>query len=272
MSGGIMKIQFKGKKSFLSLGLIALMVVTTSTAFSKIVTNVDPDISAKEIKAVVVEDFEQAGEWKAETTPKKFKGDAKKKDPVKTIELKFVEGSPADLKVEQWTADKKGMEKKQCLGVNFEFTYPGYNSVSIIPPAPIQLPGRAHGISIWVHGRGNNYYLETWVKDYKGNVHVLKFGSVNFVGWRPMEVEVPVFIPQETESYPQTKTLKIERFVLRSDPNEIITNTFFFFDQLKVLTETFEVQFDGTGLEKSFESMKNSESNGNTTDSTKPVQ
>lgn len=250
-----MKTRSKTMKTSFSLGLVVVFALIASTAYSKIVTNVDPDISAREIKAVVVEDFEKESEWKVETVPKQFKEtDNKKKNPVPVLELKFVDGAPADLRVEEWTSDKKGMEKTKVLGVNFQFKYPGYNSVHVIPPTPIVVPGRAHGISLWVHGRGNNYYLETWVKDYKGNVHILKFGSVNFVGWRPMEVEVPKFIPQEIDSYPQTKTLRIERFVIRSDPNALVTNTFFFFDQLKVLTETFEVNFDGQGLEKNFKS------------------
>lgn len=260
-----MKTNFKTMKTAVSVSLIVLFVCLTSTVYSKIVTNVDPDISARELKAVVVEDFEKDAEWKVETVPKQFsdKGN-EKKNPVPVLELKFVDGAPADLQVEQWTSDKKGMEKKRCMGVNFKFKYPGYNSVHIIPPAPIVVPGRAHGISVWIHGRGNNYFLETWVKDYKGNVHILKFGSVNFVGWRPMEVEVPRFIPQEIDSYPQTKTLRIERFVLRADPNALVTNTFFFFDQLKVLTETFEVNFDGQGLEENFESSKENKENTST--------
>lgn len=259
-SGGIMKIK-ANKKVAVFILLIASIVLCTSTAFSKIITNVEPDISAKELRAVVVEDFEKSPQWTVTTTPRQFKDKESNKNPVPVLEWKIVEGYPADLKVEQWSQNNKGLQKEKVFGVNFQFKYPGPNNVHVIPPEPISLPGRAHGISVWVHGRGNNYYMEVWVKDYKGNVHILKFGSINFVGWRPMQVEIPLNIPQEVDSYPQTKTLKIERFVIRSDPSEIVTNTVFFFDQIKVLTETFEVNFDGSGLESNFDSFKE---NGNT--------
>ncbi len=227
--------------------------------YSEIVTNVPADISADKLEALVVEDFEQSPEWTVETTPKKYEEGGEEKDPVPTLEIKVIDGAPSSLRPEAWQADDKGTEKTKVLGVNFEFKYPGYNSVHIVPPAPIELPGRAEGLSVWVHGRGNNYYLETWIEDYNGDVHILKFGSVNFVGWKPLKVDIPAFIPQAVDSYPQTKILKVNKFVLRSDPSERVRNTFFFFDQIKVLTQTYEVNFDGAGLEDEFESSRDAE-------------
>ena len=116
----------------------------------------------------------------------------------------------------------------------------------------LQLPGRVKGLSVWVHGRGNDFYLEAWVTDWKGEVHILKFGSMNFVGWQPLKAFVPPYIPQSIESYPQTKVLKIIRFVIRATPDASTEEMFMFFDQVKVLTDTFEVNFDGQGLEEAF--------------------
>jgi hypothetical protein len=245
------------------------------TANSKIITNVPSDISSEELKALVIEDFESPTDWQVETSPKK--NPDPKKDPVPSLELKFIDGAPADLKPERWSADKKGMETKKLLGLHFRFKYPGYNSVHLLPPLEvqwddptkkvmtynartgqyiqeraIQLPGQSKGISIWAHGRGNDYYLETWVKDWKGEVHILKFGSLNFVGWRPLTAEIPPYIPQEIDSYPQTKLLKIVRFVIRATPDAITEDTYLFFDQLKVLTDVYEVNFDGQELHKAF--------------------
>ena len=238
----------------------------SKAAYSKIVTNVPPDISSEELKAVVIEDFENASsQWIVETTPKKFKGaeggDEKKraKDPVPVLEIKVLEGAPSDMLPEQWTPDKKGMEKKNCLGVHFKFRYPGYNSVHIIPPAVgnpavsgINMPGRAKWLSLWVHGRGQEYTLEAWVQDYKGNVHILKFGSLNYVGWRPLKVEIPGYIPQDVNSYPAIKSLKLVRLVLRSSPNEGTEECFYFFDQIKILTGVYEANYDGQQLDRAF--------------------
>ncbi|MBP8081691.1 MAG: hypothetical protein KBH06_14460 [Spirochaetes bacterium] len=240
--------------------LTVTLVFAASRSFSKIVTNVQPDISQEEVRAVVVDDFEtEEIKWNVETTPKMLKeeGDNKKRrNPVKHVQLKTVEGGPADLAVEKWAANGKGLQKTKVMGVNFQFKYPGYNSVHLIPEKPLQMPGRSRALSIWVHGRGQDYKLEAWVKDYKDNVHILKFGSVNFVGWQPVKADIPSYIPQDTDSFPQTRTLKLERIILRSAPTASTDNTFFFFDQIKVLTETFEVNFDGEGLEKNFDSAK----------------
>lgn len=249
------------KRNFTFFSVLAfvaiVMAVYIQPAYSELITNVPPDISADKIEALVVEDFEGSPEWTVKTSPKKVEDE--EKDPVPTLELKVIDGSPSDLKPEAWQADNKGTEKTKVLGVNFEFKYPGHNSVQLIPPTPIQLPGRAQGISLWVHGRGNDYYLEAWIKDYNGDVHILEFGSVNFVGWKPLKVDIPAYIPQSVDSYPQTKILTIEKFVLRADPSERVRNTFYFFDQIKVLTQTYEVNFDGQGLEDAFESSQDTE-------------
>jgi len=277
-------------------------VMMPRDAVSKIVTNVPSDISGEELKALVVEDFEQGelGEkgWMLETVPreyKKAKEDPKleKKNPVPLLEVKFIKGSPNDLIAEEWSLTELGKKKEQCLGLRFKFRYPGPNSVHLLVPLEIswkekkpvytynpstrrdeqergiQLPGQSKAISLWVHGRGNPYDLEVWVKDFRGDTHILKFGSVNFVGWRPMKVFIPGSVPQSFESYPQTRVTKITKFVLRAQESaereELVQATYFFFDQLKVLTDTYEVNFDGNELHKAFSDEKGS-SSGTKTD------
>jgi hypothetical protein len=269
------------KHKVLAAAIVSIAVILSGypgmekAAYSKILTNVPADISSKELRAVVIEDFETASEWKVESTPKK--NPEPKKDPVPVLDLKFIEGGPSDMKTEVWSADKKGMEKKRLMGLHFRFKYQGYNRVDLIPPPEvqwddptkkvtsydsrtqtyvqenaIQLPGQAKALSMWVHGRGNDFYLEAWVKDWKGEVHILKFGSLNYVGWKPLSVQIPPYIPQEVETYPQTKLLKIVRLVVRATPDATTEDSYFFFDQLKVLTDVFEVSFDGQELDKAF--------------------
>jgi hypothetical protein len=251
-------------------------ILAPDQASSRLNTNVPADISEEELKALVVEDFEKPTDWILDSVPKK-NADAKK-NPVPVLEMKYVDSGPSDLIPEKWSPDKKGMEKSKCFGMHFKFKYPGYNQVHVLPPPEvqwddptkkvltfdprsgteiqeraIQLPGRAKGISMWFHGRGNDYTLECWLKDYRGDVHILKMGSLNFVGWRPMKVTIPVNVPQEIQSYPQTRVTKIVRFVIRSTPDAGIEDVYMFFDQLKVLTDVFEVNFDGQNLHKVFE-------------------
>ncbi len=272
--------------------LIALMLgfVATKPAQSKIITNVPSDVSGSEELAVVIEDFETADVsdkgWKIESMPKQFaKAETeerlKMKNPVPRLEIKVIAGAPNDMNVEEWSLTGLGKKKEKILGVSFRFRYPGSNEIHILPPLEvdwkdrtpaltfnpstgkeeqeraIQLPGQSKAISLWVHGRGHPYDLELWLKDHTGATYVLKFGTVNFVGWRPLTVQVPSFVSQAYQSFPQTRVTKIVRFVIRAVPNaprtELMELTYFFFDQLKVLTSTYEVNFDGFDLHKIFD-------------------
>jgi len=281
----------------ISAFIAAFGFMTVKEVDSKVMTNIAPDLSGEELRAVVIEDFENSqiatelnGDgWFIETNPRKYEKaemeeKMKRKDPVLHLEMKLVNGGPNDLKPEEWSVTDLGKVREKVLGLKFKFRYPGSNSVSILAPKEVdwksktpylrmnyatgkeeqqrglQLPGNAKAISLWVHGRGNPYDLEAWLEDYKGNTHILKFGSVNFVGWRPLKVYIPPSVPQTYESYPQTKVTRITRLVLRAQTSrhaeELTTDTYFFFDQLKVLTDTYEVNFDGDNLHNAFDGNK----------------
>lgn len=270
-------------------------------ANSKIVTNVPSDLSGEQLKAIVVEDFETMTKatknidedaWYITSEPKEYQNTndelTKLKNPVLMLDCKPVKGGPNDLRPEDQTS-RLGQKKEVVMGVKFKFRYPGNNSVSLEPPKEtaweepgkkvmtynqtlkqevqeraIELPGRARAISMWVHARGFPYTIELWVKDYKGDVHILPKQSINFVGWRPMTFDIPETVPQTTDSYPVTKLLKIVRIVIRelsADEGEYTRtatsnadDVYVFIDQIKVLTDTYEVYFDGQDLHKSYDS------------------
>jgi len=279
----------------------AFIINWVGIANSKIVTNVPADVSGEEIRAIVIEDFENAkistqiedDGWFVSSNPKvytkaKDEETLKKKNPVMSLELKLIDGGPNDMKPEEvYSITGLGKEKKKILGLKFRFRYPGPNVVSIDAPKEVdwkertpvltydqalrqdvqerglQLPGRAKAISLWVHGRGFPYTLELWVKDYKGDVHILEKQSIDFVGWRPLTFEIPSNMPQSSDTYPSTRCAKLIRFVIREVTNVAGEHTrtsarnnsdvYVFFDQIKVLTDTYEVYFDGIDMHKSFE-------------------
>jgi hypothetical protein len=289
--------------AFLCTVSCLLINISIKDADSKIFTNVKGDVTEDELRAMVVEDFEnfkiaakiEDDGWFISTTPKEYtKGDDatnKRKNPVLKLELKSVDGGPSDMRVEEETSPTGlGKEKKKVMGINFQFRYPGTNSVSIEPPLEVdwkertpvltydqsmrkeiqeralQLPGRIRAISMWVHGRGFPYTLELWIKDFKGDVHVLRKQPVNFVGWRPIIFDIPGFIPQTADTYPVTRVVKLVRIVLRETTyisgersqtaSSNTTDAYIFFDQIKVLSDTYEVYFDGQEMHKAFEEKK----------------
>jgi hypothetical protein len=279
----------------------AFIVAFGSKGYSRIETNVPADLSGEETRAIVIEDFENskiAGNveedgWYLTSNPKvytkaKDEETLKKKNPVMALDLKPVDGGPNDMKVEdQFSITGLGKEKKKIMGLKFRFRYPGSNVVTIEAPKEVdwkertpvmtydqalrtdvqerglQIPGRAKAISLWVHGRGFPYTLELWVKDFKGDVHILEKQSINFVGWRPMIFDIPQNLPQSSDSYPVTRTAKLVRLVIREVTSvsgehsrtsvRNASDVYVFFDQIKVLTDTYEVFFDGQDMHKAFE-------------------
>lgn len=276
------------RKFFMVLVIAAAMAVYLGVprdVFSRVVTNVNPDISAEQMKAFVIEDFEDASKvggedgWRLTSTPQQLTDPNKKdKNPVPILEQKIISGRPSDMRPDEWAQNKLGIKNnevdrvKSIYGLHFKFRYPGYNTVNIEPPVNpdltpedstrkvrgIRLPGKAKGISMWVHSRGHPYTLECWVEDWQNRVHILKMGKTDFVGWRPLKAYIPITIPQEVDTFPQTKYIKIVRFVLRADPMATANDpVYMFFDQLKLLTDDFEVNFDGLELDKAFRGESN---------------
>ncbi|MBV6493575.1 MAG: hypothetical protein LDLANPLL_01598 [Turneriella sp.] len=235
------------------------------------------DTDGMEIRSLQVEGFE-VEPWTATVSPG---------DPEAIPAVVDQQGVP--MQGEKWNSPEVGLKgttqqkcrpqnlaydetNNKCLGLRFKFIYPGNNVVALIPPASkkiyrvldeldhnnkpkvqevygLKLPGKVKAISVWVLGRGSDYTLEAWVQDWKGSTHVLKMGSVNFVGWRPLTARVPENIPQDIDTYPQTKNLVLTKLVLRSKPTANTEKVVIFFDAIKVLTDVYDVFFDGADVD-----------------------
>ncbi len=176
---------------------------------------------------------------------------------------KFVtEGFPKQTYAEAWPDALFGAnrEEKQLevLGAHFKFDRQGYNYIEFIPVKeddegnvvhnPIEIPGRVKQFDLWVWGSDFDYYMEVHIQDWRGVVHTLMLGDLNFTGWKNLSTGIPSYIPQAQQYAPYLAGLQLVKLVIWTKPVERVHNCYVYLDQLKVLTDVFVTRFDGDGL------------------------
>lgn len=243
------------------------------------------DTATQNLMSKVIESFDnpedpEAAEWdssewivrgsKFRTIIKEQEGD----------EVTIIDEWPKKAYVETWPEALFGVNKEErdlkVLGVNGRFDRQGYNYIELIPairneegdlvprrPAVINdegdivpgneitLPGRTKAIDLWVWGSNYDYYLEVHVRDFKGIVHVLPLGNLNYTGWKNLKVDIPNYIPQEggyVTAGGYLKELQLVKLVLWTRPEENVRDFYVYFDQIKTLTDMFVSRFDGDDL------------------------
>jgi len=154
-----------------------------------------------------------------------------------------VEGAPIALKGTYAEGDNS-----YVMGVRSSYTRKGYNRLWIYPEKEIVIPGAAKKIDVWVWGANYYYNMEVHLRDYRGIVHKLPLGSLHFIGWRNLSVEIPRQIPQFIRYLPMEKPLTFVRFAIWTEPGERVDDFYVYLDHLKVLTDVYRERFDGDVL------------------------
>jgi hypothetical protein len=163
--------------------------------------------------------------------------------------------------------NREGRELRS-LGIWGKFKRMGYNWIDIYPtlksegdeasPYEIPIPGRARYLDMWVWGSNLNYYIEAYLRDEQGVIHVVYLGNIAYQGWKNLRTAIPTSIPQRrrivldaassnTVSTEERNSiyLKFVKFRIWTTPREGVGNFYVYFDQFKVLTDTFESLYDG---------------------------
>ena len=172
---------------------------------------------------------------------------------------------PKLTKVPAWPMALFGTNKHNLnlnsLGIWGKFDRRGYNWIDVYPAIPgtgkdgedpeafeIPIPGRIQYLDMWVWGSNLNYYIEAYFRDHQGVVHTLYLGNLFYQGWRNMRVRIPNSIPQSKRVLPRYAGLTFVKFRIWTTPGERVDNFYVYFNQMKVLTDTFESLFDGDDL------------------------
>jgi len=173
----------------------------------------------------------------------------------------YVKGGPTAIV----GGDPQAAQNARSLGVAMLFDRQEYNWVDIVPgnkdkPTELSMPGRVKMIDVWVWSGNFNYYLEAFVRDYRGVVYTIPMGNLDFIGWRNLRINIPDNVPQSKKYLPKHEELKFVKFRIWTRPSEVVVipgfetspdidkAVKFYFNNMKVLTDTFESLFDGDTL------------------------
>ena len=173
----------------------------------------------------------------------------------------ITEGFPRTTFVDAWPISAFGNNRDgellRSFGINGRFDRQGYNWIDVYPvlasdpdagPYEIPIPGKVINMDMWVWGANLRYYIEVYVRDYRGVVHNLRLGEIAFPGWRNLRVNIPTNIPQDRRTLPSYAGLSLVKFRIWTQPVERVDNFYVYFKQLKILTNTFDGLFDGNDL------------------------
>jgi hypothetical protein len=245
------------KQNFVKIICLAIIVLMSPAFLPQAVA----DEATVNLESFVVQDFDKPDE-----------------QPWFVVGSKFATaGYPKVTYAKTWPQALHGLNPSNkelfSLGVAMLFDRKEYNWIDVIPgkksgsgndvsyePTTIPLPGRVRSIDVWVWSANFNYTVEVFVMDYRGIVHVLPLGDLNYLGWKNLRTNVPTSVPQSKKYIPRFEGLKLVKFRIWTHPAEIVAMpvpvdsplnekaVYFYFDNIKVLTDTYEGLFDGDAL------------------------
>lgn len=196
-------------------------------------------------------DFEACEDWRASSTcplgDTKIRKLAGKPRPLNS-EGKPVNENGDEGEFAETITDENGFthENKYVLGVKTYFYDRGFDRVETFPPNEYIIRGKAKEIKVWVLGRKFRHTLFVKLRDYRGNIHKLKMGRLDFWGWQEMSVIVPGWLPQSSSYAMLDKNLHFVSFFVESDRFEVPGTFYFYLDQFRVITDLSEFTGDET--------------------------
>lgn len=230
-----------------ALAVAVMIVLFVGTAVSQSFGPKNQGKRTQNIQTYVLTSFEKVANWNVQFsrfTAKMYKPGTGWVEDSKKNQMRVFKGKPWGLEFRHITGEQN------VLGVKASFDRKGYNHIQIIPKAPIPMEGLVKEIDLWVWGGNFKYRLEIQLIDYKGYVHTLDCGWLNYIGWRNIRIKVPAYIPQGEKYIPRLKTLRFKGFKLLSHPAERNDIFYVYFDRMQIQTDVFLSRFDGDKLVK----------------------
>jgi len=196
---------------------------------------------------VDLEDFEEAEDWYAKSTSPL--GETKTLKLVQRGEIRATDDeNMRPPEGEALSVEVDPNNPNHILGVKTYFVDRGFDRVEVKPPHPYVLKGKVRQFSIWVLGRNYRHTMYLKIRDYRGTIHKIRLGRLDFFGWRKFTVAVPGWIPQSTRFALIDKNLQFLSIFVVSDTHEVGGEFYFYVDGLKALVDKSELVYPGSEI------------------------
>jgi hypothetical protein len=196
-------------------------------------------------------DFEACEDWRAistcpmgDTKIRKIPGKPK---PVNSNgKIVNENGQPGEFKTQ--VSDDNGVTHKNeyVLGVKTYFAERGFDRVEVFPPNEYIIRGKAKEVKVWVLGRKFRHTLYIKLRDFRGRIHKIKIGRLDFWGWKELSVIIPGWLPQSASYAILDKNLHFVSFFVESDKFDKPGTFYFYLDQFRVITDLSEFTGDSS--------------------------
>lgn len=187
-------------------------------------------------------DFEACEDWRAISTSPL--GDTK----IRKISGKVrpVDDQGNNIEYPNEITDDNGITHKNeyVMGVKSYVIDRGYDRVEVLPPNELIINGKAKEIKVWALGRKIRHTLYVKLRDYRGVLHKVKIGRLDFWGWKEMTVVVPGWMPQSPTYAMLDKNLHFVSFFVESDRFELPGTYYFYLSNFRVVTDMSEFTGD----------------------------
>lgn len=194
-----------------------------------------------------LEDFEEAEDWYAKSTSPL--GETKTLKLVQRGEIRATDDeNMRPPEGEALSVEVDPNNPNHILGVKTYFVDRGFDRVEVKPPHPYVLKGKVRQFSIWVLGRNYRHTMYLKIRDYRGTIHKIRLGRLDFFGWRKFTVAVPGWIPQSTRFALIDKNLQFLSIFVVSDTHEVGGEFYFYVDGLKALVDKSELVYPGSEI------------------------
>lgn len=220
------------KRALTIAALILTVVVPAAlaqTASAPNAADIGKDQAQQLLKEVSVSKFEDSSMWTASMPL-----------DMGSVVLRRMEGGPQGKTP---IADEQQVgiveQDKYVLGARVDFFRRGPSYVTIMSVNPLPIEGITKTISVWVVGRNYNHTLKIIVQDFNGQQDELTLGTLNFVGWKQLQVAIPPSIPQSEYHYSTLAGLKVLGFKIEFDPLEDYGSYYIYLDDMRAITDLF---------------------------------